>query len=64
MVTFECLHLVQSISIIIPVHNGLHTLDRAIASIKNQTYPHWELIAVDDASTDESCNYHHGYAPI
>jgi hypothetical protein len=47
----------SSISIITPISNGLRTLDRSIASIKNQTHPHWELLAVDDASTDESFNY-------
>lgn len=41
-------------SVIIPVHNKLPHLDRSIGSVLNQTYPHFELILVDDASTDGS----------
>jgi hypothetical protein len=37
-----------------PVHNGTWTISRAITSLIRQTYPDWELIAVDDASTDDS----------
>lgn len=35
-----------------PVFNGLKTLDRAIGSVVRQTFPGWELLAVDDCSTD------------
>jgi hypothetical protein len=43
-----------AISVIMPVHNGVATLDRAVASLIGQAFPDWELIAVDDASTDDS----------
>ncbi len=36
------------------VYNGERHLDAAIASIVGQTYRSWELILVDDASTDSS----------
>jgi glycosyltransferase involved in cell wall biosynthesis len=42
------------VSVIMPVHNGSATLDRAIESVISQTLPNWELLAVDDASTDGS----------
>lgn len=42
------------ISIIMPVWNGSRFLDRAIASVLAQTSPEWELVVVDDASTDDS----------
>ena len=42
------------VSIIMPVYNGEKFLQRAIDSILNQTYPDWELIAIDDGSSDES----------
>lgn len=42
------------ISIIMPVFNGANTLDRAIKSLQGQTTEDWELIAVDDGSTDKS----------
>ncbi len=44
----------QLISVLMPVHNAGDFLVEAIESIKWQTYPHWELIAVDDGSTDNS----------
>lgn len=42
------------ISIILPVYNAQKTLKRAINSILNQTYINWELILIDDGSTDNS----------
>ncbi|MDQ1498777.1 MAG: hypothetical protein QOI86_2117 [Actinomycetota bacterium] len=43
-----------SISVVMPVHNGGHDLDEALASIFSQTFGEFELIAVDDHSTDET----------
>lgn len=42
------------ISIVMPVWNGSKFLDRAIASVLAQTSHEWELVVVDDASTDDS----------
>src|SRR5690606_15386486 len=41
-------------SVIIPVYNKLPHLDRSVQSVLNQTYSNFELILVDDASTDGS----------
>ena len=37
-----------------PVYNGALLVDRAIRSVLRQTFSDWELIAVDDASSDGS----------
>lgn len=41
-------------SIIIPTYNRAHFLDRTISSVINQTYKNWELLIVDDGSTDNT----------
>lgn len=49
----------KKISIIIPIFNGEKYLEKCIVSILNQTYKNFELILVDDGSTDSSyeiCN--------
>lgn len=43
-----------AISIILPFHNAANTLARAVESLRAQTEPDWELLAVDDGSTDGS----------
>lgn len=42
------------VSIVMPVYNAGDFLIEAIKSIQNQTYQNWELIAVDNRSTDNS----------
>ena len=42
------------ISIIIPTFNRAWSLPRTIASVLNQTSKDWELIIVDDGSTDDT----------
>ena len=40
------------VSVILPVYNGTSTLERAVRSVVGQTLADWELLAVDDGSTD------------
>ena len=42
------------ISIIIPVYNMEKYLDRCIESVISQTFKNWEVILIDDGSTDSS----------
>lgn len=42
------------IDVIVPLYNKAGTVERAIGSIREQTFTDWQLIVVDDGSTDES----------
>lgn len=42
------------ISVIVPVYNMAHTLSRTIDSLLTQTYADYEILLVDDGSTDGS----------
>lgn len=41
------------VSIIIPLYNGAQTIKRTLDSIKSQTYKQFEIIIVNDGSTDD-----------
>jgi glycosyltransferase involved in cell wall biosynthesis len=48
-------------SIIIPLYNRRTRIDRAVHSVLSQTFTDWELIIVDDASTDSSWEHIQSY---
>lgn len=42
------------VSIIMPAYNAARFIAQSIRSVQAQTYPHWELIIIDDASADDT----------
>jgi len=52
------------VSIVMPVYNSAKFLVGALDSILAQTYENWELIAVDDSSSDNSYLILHHYAQV
>ena len=47
-------HTTPAISVVMPTYNGERFLRPAIESILNQTFPNFELIIIDDGSTDNT----------
>ena len=45
------------ISIILPVYNGTRYLEQSVSSVLKQSLVDFELLIIDDCSTDESWNY-------
>lgn len=50
------------VSVIVPVYNAEKTLDKCIQSILNQTFTEFELVLVNDGSTDSSLTILKEYA--
>jgi glycosyltransferase involved in cell wall biosynthesis len=42
------------VSVIIPTYNRAHLIGETIQSVMRQTYSNWEIIVVDDGSSDET----------
>ena len=50
-----------AITVFMPVYNAEKYLKEAIDSILNQTFQNFELLIIDDGSTDESVKIIEGY---
>ena len=46
--------MTPDISVIMSVYNGETYLEEAIESVRNQTFKNWELIVINDCSTDST----------
>ena len=42
------------VSIIMPAHNAANTIRESIDSVLSQTFTDWELLTINDSSTDET----------
>ena len=47
----------STVSVVIATRNRRQFLSEAIATVQEQTFADWELIVVDDASTDDTVSY-------
>ena len=52
----------SEVSIIMPIYNTEKFLKKSINSVLNQTFKNFELILVNDGSTDKSLNICENYA--
>lgn len=43
------------VSVIMPAYNASGFIEAAIRSVLSQTYENWELLVIDDCSTDNTC---------
>ena len=51
----------KRISIVLPTYNGEKVIKKSIESVLSQTYVNWELIIVNDCSTDNTLNVIESY---
>lgn len=52
----------ELVSIITPLYNGEKFIQQTIDSVIAQTYPYWEMIVVNDGSTDNGAKIVNAYA--
>lgn len=50
------------VTVLMPIHNAAGYLSRAVKSIQQQTHDRWELLCLDDGSTDSSAEIVRGLA--
>lgn len=48
--------IMPTVSVVVPTYNRAHLLHRSIQSILNQTYQDFEIVIIDDGSTDNTEN--------
>lgn len=53
--------MAELVSIVIPAYNAAWCVRRAIDSVLGQSWPHYEVVVVDDGSTDDTASILAGY---
>lgn len=57
------MHSDPSVSIVIPTYNAQAFIEETLHSVLAQTWPHFEVIVVDDGSSDRTCSLVEGMDP-
>jgi glycosyltransferase involved in cell wall biosynthesis len=52
----------RTVSVVMPLYNSAPFLGASIESVINQTFRHWELLIIDDCSSDDSYQIAQEYA--
>jgi glycosyltransferase involved in cell wall biosynthesis len=47
---------VPRVSVVMPAHDSAAVIERALASVRGQTYSDWEVVVADDASSDDTAD--------
>ena len=50
------------VSIVMPAYNAAAFIERSVASVRAQTFRDWQLLIVDDCSTDDTWQLIERYA--
>ena len=54
--------MTELVSVVIPTYNRATSLHQAIAGVLSQSYPNFELVILDDGSTDATRDVVAGFA--
>jgi len=54
---------VPRVSVIVPAHNAAPFIEETLASVRSQTYSDWEVVVVDDGSSDRTWELLQGAGP-
>ncbi|QFG69774.1 glycosyltransferase family 2 protein [Ornithinimicrobium pratense] len=52
------------VSVVVPAYNAQDTIGACLSGLLTQTYPHVEIVVIDDGSTDQTAEICRAYGPL